>query len=190
MSFFPVIEPMPALPWAPPQNRIPVAVAWHFVLLQTVDTAVAVTNFSASPEGVQFTLVTLIRPLGGGEDGDGDGDGDGFLGDGFRSGLRFGIRLPDGSQVDRNSRARDQQKVPVPPGFHLSGRGGSAGATMAEEDLWLWPLPGPGTISFGCAWPSRGASEAVIETSTDELLHAASLADELWPLPPLVPPRG
>jgi hypothetical protein len=177
MSFFSALEPPPALPWAPPRNRIPVPVAWQFMLVRTEDTAVAVTNFSASPEGVQFSLVTLLQSAS-------SDDEDGPFGGGSPAGLRFGLRLPDGSRVDRG-RARDQQQIPVPPGFHLSSLGGSAGAGMWQQDLWLWPLPGPGTISFACAWPDRGAQEVVAEASTEELRHAAARADELWPLPPL-----
>lgn len=180
VTFFADAEPMPKLPWAPPRNRVPVPVAWHFVLARTADTVVAVTGVSAAPEGVRFSLVTMLRPVDGGAD-------EGLFGDGFPSGLRFGVRLPDGNQVLRGGEpARDAQRVPTPPGFHLSQLGGSAGSTESQEDLWLWPMPGPGTLVFACTWPSRGVQESLAETSTSALLEAAVRAEELWSLPALV----
>lgn len=179
MPFFPEAKPpLPAWPWSPPLNRIAVPVAWRFVLLRTQDTAVAVTNVSAAPEGVLLSLVTRVRPV--------DGEPDGPL-DGLPTGLRFGVRLPDGSQAFNDERARDVQRLPPPPGHHLSSLGGSAGGTSVQQDYWLWPLPGPGTLAFACEWPGRGAPETVVETDTAPLLEAAARSEELWPLPPLPP---
>jgi hypothetical protein len=177
MTFFPAAEPLPAWPWSPPLNRIPVPVAWHVVLVRTSDTAVAVTNVSAAPEGVLLSLVTRLRPV--------DGDPDGPL-DAPPSGLRFGVRLPDGSQAFNDEAARDVQRQPPPPGHHLSCLGGQGGGTFMQEDYWLWPLPGRGTVAFACQWPGRGVPETVREMDTAPLLEAAGRSDELWSLPPLL----
>lgn len=178
MPFFPESRPLPAWPWSPPLNRIAVPVACHFVLLRTEDTAVAVTNVSAAPEGVLLSLVTCVRPV--------EGDPEGPL-DGMPTGLRFVVRLPDGSEAFNDEPAGDVQRLPPPPGHHLSSLGGSAGGTFAQQDYWLWPLPGPGTLAFAfaCDWSGRGASETVVERDTAPLSQAAARSEELWPLTPL-----
>ena len=173
--------PLPAWPWSPPRNRIPVPVPWHFVLVRTEDTAVAVTNVSSAPEGLLLSLVTRVRPV--------NGDPDGPL-DGLPTGLRLAIRLPDGSQAVHDERARDVQRLPPPPGHHLSSLGGSAGGTFVQQDYWLWPLPGSGTMTFACEWSARGAPESVVEVDTAPLLEAALHSEELWPLPPLPSPES
>jgi len=167
---------LPAWPWSPPLNRIAVPVAWQLILLRTEDTAVAVTNVSAAPEGVLLSLVTRVRPV--------EGDPEGSL-DGSPTGLRFGVRLPDGSNAFSDKPAGDVQRLPPPPGHHLSSLGGSAGGTFAQQDYWLWPLPGPGTLTFACDWSGRGAPQTVVEMDTTPLLEAAARSEELWPLTPL-----
>jgi len=179
MTFPSAARPLPAWPWSPPLNRIAVPVAWRYVLLRTADTAVAVTNVSATPEGVLLSLVTRVRPV--------EGDPEGPL-NGMPTGLRFGVRLPDGSTASNDEPARDVQRLPFAPGHHLSSLGGSAGGTVAQQDYWLWPLPGPGTLAFACSWSGRGAPETVIEIDTAPLLQAAVLSEELWPLTTLSRP--
>lgn len=147
--------------------------------------AIAVTNVSAAPEGVLLSLVTRTRPA--------DGDAEGPFGEGLPTGLRFGVRLPDGSQVLQGEPVRDVKRLPPPPGHHLSSLGGHAGGTFAQEDFWLWPLPGPGTLAFACAWPGRRAPETIVEVDAAALLDAATCSEELWPLVPLPssePPRA
>ena len=144
--------------------------------MRTDNTAVAVTNVSAAPEGLLLSLVTRVRPV--------DGDPVGPL-DGLPAGLRLGVRLPDGSQAVNDERARDVQRLPPPPSHHLSSLGGSAGGTFVQQDYWLWPLPGPGSMAFACEWSTRGASETVVEVDTAPLPEAAAHSEELWPLPPL-----
>ena len=180
MTLLPDAGPMPAWPWSPPANRIPVPVAWQLVLLRTQDTAVAVTNVAAAPEGMLLSLVTRVRPV----------DGDPGPLDGPPVGLRFGVLLPDGSRASKDEPARVVQRLPPPPGHHLSPLGGHAGGTCSQEDLWLWPLPTPGLLTFVCAWPARGASESVVEVDAAPVLEAAARCEQLWPLPSGAAPAG
>ncbi|MGE0794264.1 MAG: hypothetical protein AB7H43_05505 [Acidimicrobiia bacterium] len=52
-------------------------------------------------------------------------------------------------------------------------------------ELWLWPLPPAGPVTFAFAWPARGIEEATVVVDAQVFRTAALRAEQLWePLTP------
>jgi hypothetical protein len=104
-------------------------------------------------------------------------------------GWRFGVRFADGRKATTFGRhLADLHTRPESP--VLLPRGGGAGSTEAHQELWLWPLPPPGPLTFACAWPALELPETLHELDAGPIRAAADRAVTLWPETPTTPPAG
>jgi hypothetical protein len=98
--------------------------------------------------------------------------------------LNFGVQFPDGTKVttfrpyvpdfDFSDDASDV------PRYGLDGGGGGGSNTHYEHSFFLWPLPGPGTLTLVCEWATVGISETVVELDMQPILDAARRAQTIW----------
>jgi hypothetical protein len=111
-----------------------------------------------------------------------------FFGPHEPDGPRFGLLLADGRKVVVQSLASGRPFLRQPDQPLLRPRSGSGGGRLTRAEMWLWPLPPPGPLTFFCAWPGEGVEETSAEIDAGEILAAASRAVEMWeddrPLPP------
>jgi hypothetical protein len=70
----------------------------------------------------------------------------------------------------------------------LRPRSGSAGGGRSSAQMWLWPLPPLGPLTFVCAWPAEGVQETSAQIDAAPILSAASRAVEMWPDDRSLPP--
>ena len=90
--------------------------------------------------------------------------------------LRIGLELADGF------RWTDAAPQLAPGGGRRVGyQGGHGSESEATQDLWLWPLPPPGAITFVTEWKDKGIPETRIAIDAAAILEAAERAVELWP---------
>jgi len=165
--------------WQPPVNVVPVSVGGTVELARTDDTVVALTGLEAYRAGLAFTVHTWQRP------------GTELLDDqwGWRSALRIGVLLEDGTKIGaaREDLPADLNTVPETP--RIAGLSGTAGGIHGSMQHWLYPLPAGERWTFVVEWLARGLPET--RTAFDPRpVHKAAAAStgELWELPK--PPQG
>ena len=190
MSFFVVPlppdsdwEPYVAQPeWAgPPRGVVPAYSPQRAEIFRTGDVFLVVDRLLVYPNGLQFTLVLLMRdsnydlhdiPWGAHRGPRGTELPDEFI--------RFGLVLADGSKwtnLDwREPWGEDEVTGPV-----VSELGGGGGGDSWEMSFWLWPLPPGGEITFVAAWPLHGILESTAKVDATELRERATEAEEIWP---------
>ena len=187
MSFFPPLrepEPEPPRSYASgpgeaPANWVPGAVPWSVLLARSADTAVALTHAVAFPQGLAFTVTTLLRP--GSESGQDDVHWHPRTGS--AQGLRLGLELADGRRAYGDGGLGPAPERPAHDGFRLISHEGGGGALAYRHFCWMWPLPPAGPLTFWCEWRARGIPETSTEVDATDAVEAARRAVELWPMP-------
>jgi len=189
MGFFddPPPEPPPAEPeyrtpeWiAPPENVVPATVALDVMLVRRADLALWVADALAYPTGVSFGLSVQRREL--------TDTNPPFFGPSGPGELRFGLLLADGRKVV-TQRLGDMRPLLVRPDRPvLRPRSGGSGGKVASAQLWMWPLPPAGPLTFFCAWPDEGIEETSASVDAGPIVAAGSRAIELWPEDRPLPP--
>ncbi len=187
MSFF---QPIPEIPEAEPEVRIqpPWAgppVGWlpgiddaHHIVFHTDESCLSVGPFDAYPTGTLIRIRLTVRVPSDRLERDLH---DLFLrphhrGAGSPGMLRVGLLLADGFRWE------DAAGHHMPSGErHVGFHGGHGSESEAAQDLWLWPLPPPGPITFVTEWKDRGIEETRITVDARAILDAADRAIELWP---------
>jgi hypothetical protein len=97
--------------------------------------------------------------------------------------LRFGVEFADGGRATSLDlyvlSPHDPAGAPKPPVLWPCGGGGGGGRW--GHDVWVWPLPPAGPLTFACEWPALGIpfSRAVIDAG--RIHDAACRAHLLWP---------
>ncbi len=184
----------------PPSGVLPGVVEMEVVLARTDVVAICLSGVLAYPTGIAFQLVTMGGP--GSEDLDLDphafhrrmvrrAQGESEIAPDV---LRFGIELPDGrrvtnvaddpfSQMAEASRDEDDDTGFEPKGPVLAERGGGGGGADWQQDMWLWPLPEPGTITLACEWPAAGIPVTRREVDAAPILAAAQRAQVIFEFP-------
>ena len=113
--------------------------------------------------------------------------------------LRFGIEFADGSKATNTA---DQPLVnlargtthtsigspasnapPTPEGPVLQMGGGGGGAGNWRQNIWVWPLPPPGRLTFVCQWPQAGVELTRRDIEAQLILDAATRARVLFATP-------
>jgi hypothetical protein len=188
VSFFDEPEPAPPPPrdyrtpeWiAPPENVIPATVALDVILVQRPDLAIWVADALVFPSGLSFGIniqrreQSDERPL--------------FFGQAESDGPRFGLQLADGRKVVVQRLGETRPFLQRPERPILRPRSGSGGAHRSRAEMWLWPLPPAGPLTFVCAWPAEGVEETSAQIDAAPILAAASRAVEMWPDERPLPP--
>ena len=171
-------------PWqGPPPGWMGGWLAWRVEMLRSPDLVIVATDFEVFATGVQFAVVTRLRP-GSFEDhrrppmmhpGTPDGPlfGVGFA-DGRKAKLGVHMPMPDGE----------------PEGPVLWPRGGGGGVDDWRLGAWLWPLPPQGPLTLVAAWPAKGVAERSVALDGAEIADAAERAEKLWDVPDEEPRPG
>ena len=146
------------------------------VLARTEEVVVTLEQFEAFPTGVQFELTVVTRRP--------------FVAVsaarwGIRGeGIRLGVAFPDGSKWQGLSHPWPSPfENPPPPVLWMGGGGG--GDTEYTQQVWLWPLPPAGPVTFALAWPEQKIDEATVQVDGALFRAGAAEAQQLWP--PLTP---
>jgi hypothetical protein len=158
----------------------------ELVLASNHRAAVAVTKLGAYPVGFELELVVLVRDE---DEYELDPMVSGFMrhagrrrGDPRRDMLRFGIEFPDGSKatnVGGRLRHHGVGEEP-PPAPVLQTNGGSSGGGHWQQDLWIWPLPPPGVLTFVCEWPAAELELTRSELDAQLVIDAAGRAQDIF----------
>jgi hypothetical protein len=172
---------MPVREWmGPPEGWLGGFVPGQLVLAKTSDLVVSLGPMKAFPTGVEIAMtITSREPRGGPMMGFG---GLGWPDDG---GPLIGIGLSDGSkwQSGRSPLLPFSVEEPAAPYVHFHGGGG--GGTTYRMELWLWPLPPEGPVTFAFAWSAKKIEEITAVVDGEAFRTAAGQAEKLWePLTP------
>ncbi|GIH94122.1 hypothetical protein ACFFMN_25610 [Planobispora siamensis] len=103
------------------------------------------------------------------------------------TGLKFGVRFPDGSTATTVDNAfhgwGHPTDRPQPPMLVEASGGSSYDDRFYEGDrrLWLWPLPPPGPFEFVVEWQSLGIDTTATALDGSAIVHAAEQALPYWP---------
>jgi hypothetical protein len=182
----PPLEDFRQPPWlGPPTNALGAAVPIRLVLARTEKLAVAITDATAYPDGVLFTVVVRRRVSSLDEFDDPFQHPMGFPHHRRRGSaevppevFRFGVQFVDG----RKATSLGAFPLPgqEPEGPVLTQRGGGGGGGSWDFGFWLYPLPPPGPLAVVCEWPSEGVPLSRLEIDAALILEAAEHADVLW----------
>jgi hypothetical protein len=197
MSFFEPPEPVPEPAEAhhqpawlgPADNILGVAVPLRLVLARNDNVVFAITDATAYPNGVEFSLTLRVRSLSGDARRalmhGGPFHHRSFPGDDSSEGippevLRFGVQLADGGRATTLD-TRPWRLETAPAGPVLMQRGGSGGDRNWDMRFWLWPLPPPGPLVFVVEWPLGAIPETRVEIDAGPIVEASTHAETLWP---------
>jgi hypothetical protein len=183
----PWVEPEPK-PWhGPPPRILPGRLTDTLLLAHTDRVAVAVGDLAAYPTGFTFTLQTIARRFDPRE----WSRFDAFNMGSPRSAseelppelLRFGVEFADGGRATSldvfGRHADDPDEPPQPP--LLQPRGGGGGGGLWSHDVWVWPLPPAGRLTFACEWPALDIALSRGDIDAERLREAAGRSHVLWP---------
>ena len=165
---------------APPENVVPATVALDAVLVRRPDLAVWVADALVFPTGLSFGLSVLRREAGDRMPP--------FFGPSGPGKPRLGLLLADGRKVSTQGLGEMRPFLSRPDRPVLRPRGGGGSGKVASTQVWLWPLPPPGPLTFVCTWPDEGIEEARVRIDAGPVLAAAARAIELWPEDRPLPP--
>jgi hypothetical protein len=167
--------PQPLRPkWMPPEGWLGGFVPVRPVLARTEEVVVTLEQVEAFPTGVQFELTVVTRRPGGGISA--------ALQDRSDGGIRLSVAFPDGSKGLSHTWPSPFENPP-PPVLWMGGGGGSD--TEYTAQVWLWPLPPAGPVTFALAWPDQKIDEATVQVDGALFRAGAAEAQQLWP--PLTP---
>jgi hypothetical protein len=94
--------------------------------------------------------------------------------------LRFGVQFSDGRRAT-NVEGYRHDAGPPGSGIALHHGGGGSGGRAWHQDMWVWPLPPPGPVTFVCEWPAAGIELTRHELDSALLREAAERAQVIWP---------
>ena len=160
----------------PPDNEIPVALAWTAVVGRSTDVAVAVVGARAYSNGVVLTLSmrTRTRP----------DDPNGLFGTVFMepgaASLLLNVEFADGRTTAGPAGARPDDDLPDDSPLLFQGGGHGSDLTV-ETTYFLTPMPPPGPVTFQCAWQSAGIAPTRTEFDGTVLADAQRRVQVLWP---------
>ena len=184
----------------PPSGVLPGVVELELVLARTDVVAVCLSGVRAYPTGLAFQLITMGGP--GAEDLELDPHA--FHRRMMRRAqgetefppelLRFGIELPDGRRVTNVAsdpfmqmaaaeHDEDDEDSFTPQGPVLSEHGGGGGGADWQQEMWLWPLPEPGTLTLACEWPAASIPLTKTEVDAAPIVAAVERSQVIFEFP-------
>jgi hypothetical protein len=170
--------PPPYQPWmGPPRGWLGGFVPLRVTLGRSDGHLVTLGSIEAYPEGASATLTFLSRVPDFGHPP--------MMLDPAEGGHRFGVAYADGRKWQSgmpNALSFD----PGPDDLVVQWRGGGGGGNDFRLDLWLWPLPPEGPVTFAFAWEQVGIPERLTTVDGELFRDAAAAAEHLWePLDPI-----
>jgi hypothetical protein len=166
----------------PPENVIPATVALDAILLRRPELAIWIADALVFPSGLSFGINIQRRERSDAH------EPPMFFGPVAADDPRFGLQLADGRKVVVRRLGEMQPFLKRPDQPVLRPRSGSGGANRSRADMWLWPLPPAGPLTFVCAWPAEAVGETSVQIDAAPILAAASRAVEMWPDDRPLPP--
>jgi hypothetical protein len=169
--------PPPYQPWMGPPpgwqgGFVPVRVTLgrgtgHLVTLGPID---------AYPEGISASLNIVSRaPDLGGH----------LMMEQEEGAHRFGVAYADGRRW-QSGMPNAMSYDPGPNDLVVQWRGGGGGSNDFRMNLWLWPLPPDGPVTFAFEWTMAGIPETLATVDGSVFRAAATTAEHLWePLDPV-----
>ena len=189
-------------PWlGAPNGVLPGIVPLELVLARTPQVAMCVTRLGAYPSGFDLDLVTMashesdqLDPMlfeGRRLRHKRRRDGVDEIPEGM---LRFGVEFANGAKATNTS---DQpladfaggtmsvmrswsERPQAPTGPVLSLGGGSGGDAHWRQNIWIWPLPPPGRLTFVCQWPEANVELTRHDIDAQLVLDAATRAKVIF----------
>jgi hypothetical protein len=161
---------------------LPGVVPAELLLAQSDKAAVCVTRLAAYPSGFSFDLLSI------GKNHDDALDPMLFGPHHHRAHLRgadlppeflrLGIQFSDGRKATNTSGFHDGGDC---PDVVMHGGGGGGGGGSWHQEMWVWPLPPAGTLTFVCEWPQAEIELTRHELDAQPILDAASRARVIFP---------
>jgi hypothetical protein len=167
-------------PWVErPRGILLGAVAEEILLARTDTGAVALSHLGACADGFQATLLAFSTL----EQEDPPDSPFGWSPWNRRADpaelLRFGVRYADGGKAELDDRwAGGDDERPRGPVVRSNGGGGGGGEW--HQQLWFWPLPPAGPITFAVEWLARGIGQTLKEMDAAPIREAARRAQVLF----------
>lgn len=184
MAFFDDPPPPPATPEPPPRRRpawrgppgnvLPGGFALRAVLERTERLAVWVDGGAAYPAGAVLAVNLRFHEPYRQERHRAQ-----FGVDDLATGPRLGVLLADGARAE--ARWLGAPGGEPADGCRLVPLGGAGGDHSYRHELWLWPLPPPGTLSFFFRWSAEQVPERRTDVDASIVRDAVRDAVELWP---------
>lgn len=173
-------------PWAaPPPGWVGGWVPWHLVLVRTDNRYAVITEVSAFPSGLEFSVVARIRPESRSSFDSRMHQVRLAMHRGGSAGPRLGVAFCDGRKAALGAVGTAfRPPADRPTGPVITPLGGGGGGGDWRERFWLWPLPPPGPLTFVSAWPALGHTEQSVTADATALVAAAERAEHLWPVGP------
>ena len=171
-------------PWfEPPMGVLPGLLPDRAVLARTDRALITIDQFRVYPVGVEFSLNLWLRRKA---DQIYEFPWESFHRPGRPRAddseiLRYGVAFSDGTSwtnLDVDHRGRDFHEEP--PGPVINGRGGGGGEDHWQTDLWLWPLPPAGDVTFVASWPAVDVPETAVVLDGSKFVEAAATAEVIW----------
>jgi hypothetical protein len=185
-------EPEPARPELPPwrgapRGVLPGVVPVEIVLARSPRAAVCITRLAAYPTGFEFQVVVMAAA--GEDDDEVDPMLFGHSSVGHRrhrnseveaERLRLGVQFADGAKTTNTGwgSAHGFEHEPLGPVMQPGGGGGGGGSW--HQELWVWPLPPRGPLTFVCEWEHAGIALARHELDGALLIDAAGRAQRVF----------
>lgn len=94
---------------------------------------------------------------------------------------QFGIQYSDGRRATLGERRfmargkRSNDAITITPG------GGGGGSGHWRHDVWVQPLPPPGSVTFAVEWRTKGIEETLHEIEGERFREAAQRATRVFP---------
>jgi hypothetical protein len=167
----------------PPQGWLPGYAPERAVVFWTNDAILIAGRFDVYPTGAEFTLQIELRV---------PDDGRTFMPWEFQGSpperdedlpddlLRLGVIFADGSSwsnLDAPRPGLDEE----PLGPVVVPRSGGSDRGRWAMNMWLWPLPPDGPLTFVAEWPKFGIPESRADVDGSSVRAAAVQAESLWP---------
>jgi hypothetical protein len=172
--------PVPCRGREPPDNEVPVSVAFNAVLASTPDLAVFTSGLSVFSHGFQFSVEIRARqPHREHRHGLSEA-----LHEPGETQLLLGVEFSDGRRTSNISRRPTPTSTDAPM---LWPGGGGGGMRSAQTSFFVAPLPPPGVLRLVCAWPVRGIGDTSTTLPCEQILEAATRVTQLWPWEPEQP---
>ena len=95
-------------------------------------------------------------------------------------GLRIGVEYSDGGRAELGT-GPYQLSLGDPDPPLLNRLQTQGGVDFGLANVWMWPLPPPGAITFAVNWEAQGVHDA---KHTSGILEASQRAELLWPAEP------
>jgi len=94
--------------------------------------------------------------------------------------LRFGVQFADGSKATNAGHHFPEKDEDAPQGPVMNPGGGGGGGGSWRQDMWVWPLPPPGPLTFAAEWTDAGIPLTLRQIDSKMLLEAADRAQMIF----------